>query len=428
MRREFGWPLAELGNIRLRKGDLEGAEEAFLAAHQNAWTPQPGLVLARLGQGNVDAALNLICDAVEHPFDVPSKERPPFGRLRLAPLSEAQVEIAVAARNVAMARRAADELGEISAWFSSSGLSGSAALAQGRVVLLEGDYRRAVAECESAIIAWTDVGAPYEAAVARMVLADCRIKLGSADAAQMEWVAAHKAFERFGAKGWVEKVLRILDEGERAKGMSADPVVEANVSRTDVGNCVFRCEGDRRTVRFGGMTVLLHDLIGLRFLERMLCEPGREFHVLDLVAVERGSLPVVTRDSKLETTRADIGDAGCLLDDQARKAYKRHLVEVDEDIEEATAMNDPERLALAQADREYLINELSRAVGLGDRRRKAGVTSERARSSVTRSLRYGMSRIAEHHPSLAQHLDQTVRTGTYCVYSPDSRVPTEWVA
>ena len=33
MRREFGWPLAELGNIRLRKGDLAGAEEAFAAAH-----------------------------------------------------------------------------------------------------------------------------------------------------------------------------------------------------------------------------------------------------------------------------------------------------------------------------------------------------------------------------------------------------------
>lgn len=36
MRREYGWPLTELGNARLRKGDFPGAEEAFLAAHQNA--------------------------------------------------------------------------------------------------------------------------------------------------------------------------------------------------------------------------------------------------------------------------------------------------------------------------------------------------------------------------------------------------------
>lgn len=225
--------------------------------------------------------------------------------------------------------------------------------------------------------------------------------------------------------GWVEKILASLDEGDRAEDM---PAVEPNVSPADAESCVFRCDGDTRTVRFDGITVLLHDLIGLRFLERMLCEPGREFHVLDLVAVEGGSLPALAKDSEIGTTRADLGDAGFLLDDQARKAYKRRLLDVDEDIEEAAAMNDSGRLALAQADREYLINELSRAVGLGDRTRKAGETSERARSSVTRSLRYGMSRIAEHHPSLAEHLAQTVPTGTYCVYAPDSRVPTEWAA
>src|SRR5680860_1172989 len=34
MRREFGWPLAEFGTIRLRRGDLTGAAEAFAAAHE----------------------------------------------------------------------------------------------------------------------------------------------------------------------------------------------------------------------------------------------------------------------------------------------------------------------------------------------------------------------------------------------------------
>ena len=33
LRRELGWPLTELGRIRLQKGDIEGAEQALLAAH-----------------------------------------------------------------------------------------------------------------------------------------------------------------------------------------------------------------------------------------------------------------------------------------------------------------------------------------------------------------------------------------------------------
>jgi hypothetical protein len=37
-----------------------------------------------------------------------------------------------------------------------------------------------------------------------------------------------------------------------------------------------------------------------------------------------------------------------------------------------------------------------------------------------------MARIGEHHPQLGEHLSRTVRTGTYCAYSPDPHVPPGW--
>ena len=51
LRREFGWPLTELGRIRLRRGDIAGAEAAFREAHAVGWDPQPGLALVAPGQG-----------------------------------------------------------------------------------------------------------------------------------------------------------------------------------------------------------------------------------------------------------------------------------------------------------------------------------------------------------------------------------------
>jgi hypothetical protein len=69
---------------------------------------------------------------------------------------------------------------------------------------------------------------------------------------------------------------------------------------------------------------------------------------------------------------------------------------------------------------------LARAVGLGGRTRSTGGASERARTSVTRSLRYALSRLAEHHPAAAAHLGQSVHTGTYCAYTPDSLAPIAW--
>ena len=38
----------------------------------------------------------------------------------------------------------------------------------------------------------------------------------------------------------------------------------------------------------------------------------------------------------------------------------------------------------------------------------------------------GRARLAEHHPVAAAHLDQHLRTGTYCCYSPDPIAPVEW--
>ncbi|CAN5357941.1 hypothetical protein BH23ACT3_BH23ACT3_02900 [soil metagenome] len=99
---------------------------------------------------------------------------------------------------------------------------------------------------------------------------------------------------------------------------------------------------------------------------------------------------------------------------------------MDDDIDEATRLNDTGRVEFAQRDREYLIAELTSAVGLGGRNRTVGGDAERARSSVTRSIRYGLERLAEHHPVAARHLHHNVHTGTYCVYASDPLAPVDW--
>lgn len=421
MRREFGWPLAELGNIRLRKGDLDGAEEAFLAAHDHAWSPHPGLALVRLEQGDAAAALALIDDAIAHPVQIPSKERPPFGDLSLAPLVEAQAEIAVAAGDLAAARSAADRLASIADEYPGRWLEACAALARARVALGEGDHDEAIALSTGAVAAWADVGAPYETASARLVLGEAKRGAGNEEGARMEFRSAQRAFEAFGATTRAARAGRLAEAGEPAVSVAAAPDDEAS------GVAVFRVEGDTRTVTFDGDTVRLRDLKGFRYLERLLADRDREFHVLDLVAVESGTLPtggVVDRDAGLVVTAGDEGLP--VLDDQAREAYRRRLQEVEADIEDATRDNDLGRIELAERDRDYLVAELSRAVGLAGRHRAVGSSSERARTSITRALRYALARLTEHHPALGAHLEASVRTGTYCSYTPEPRNRVDW--
>ena len=413
LRRELGWPLSELGRIRLRMGDIHGAEEALLAAHHAGWDPQPGLALVRLAQGDVASAAASIRDALENPMQVPSKELPPNTDLRRAPLLEAQVEIEVAAGDMERARAAAGELEAVADRFESKALAASTALAYGRVRLAEGATADAQRHFEEAGRLWHEVGAPYEAAVAQTGLAEAHRAQGNAHRADSEQQAARAVFER----------IQDVRHADRAAPVAVVPEPDPHrAPRLDV----FRREGDYWLVAFDEHTVRVRDLKGMRYLARLLADPGREFHVLDLVAAETGPTAAGGRPAEPGLSYRGLGDAGPLLDARAKEAYRRRLAETEDDIGEALAMGDDERAAQADVERDLLIRELSRAVGLGGRDRRAAAASERARASVTRAIRQAIARIREHHPPMGTHLDRAIRTGTYCVYLPDSPTAMEW--
>jgi tetratricopeptide (TPR) repeat protein len=386
LRREMGWPLSELGRIRLRRGDIDGAEEALLAAHRAGWDPQPGLALVHLARGDVAAAATSIREALDHPGLVPSKERPPATDLQRAPLLEALVEIEVAAGDIRGARGAADELERVAERFRSKSLAAGAALARARVQLAEGDVAEAEGSSSESARLWHEIGAPYEGALARMVLAEALKANGHDEQADLELRAARTT----------------LDQIEPAAGASA-------------GTNVIRRDGDYWSVVFEGRAIHVKDLQGVRYLAQLLVNPGHEFHVLDLVAAETGQ-------------QVPPSDAGPHLDEAAKAAYGRRLAEIEDDIEQARVLEDDEREAQADAEREFLVREIARAVGLGGRDRRAGSASERARSGVTRAIRQGIARIAEHDAKLGEQLSACISTGTYCAFVPGPDVPARWTS
>ena len=427
-RRELGWPLTELGRIRLRRGDVDGAEDAFTAAHDVGWYAQPGLALVSLARGDVEQAAESIDDALAHVLYVPSKELPPHTELRRAPLLEAQVEIELAAGNVEAARVAADDLSRIAATFESKALVAGAAFARGRVGLAQGDATTARRDLDEAVRLWREIGAPYETGLAQMELARAYRAADNEPRAIGEFRAARSAFERVGA-------LHLAAEADDACGDAGGEAAPRGDRRTGArsaigarhgsGN-VFRREGDYWLVEYEGLAVRLHDAKGLHYLARLLGEPGGEVHVLEMVSSEREGAVGTTSTREDGLTMSHDMDSGVLLDAQAKAAYRRRLAEIEDDIDQARLLGDGERAAQAHAEREFLARELSRAVGLDGRDRRADSSSERARASVTRAIRQAMVRITGHHPVLGEHLRHTIRTGTYCRYLPGAPMPTTW--
>jgi class 3 adenylate cyclase len=215
----------EIGEIRRRRGDFAQAEEAYGQASDlgHPTGSQPGLALLRLAQGKVEPAAAAIRRTLE------SDGLDPLTRTNLLP---AQVEIALAAGELARARSAAGELEEIADGYRIDGvrtphMEGTLQLTLGKIRLAEKDFDGAMTAFKAARSTWDKVGAPYETAQARMLLGIAYRGKEDEHSARDEIEAAKAAFERLGAALDTQRAAELLGETGAARTFVFTDIVDS---------------------------------------------------------------------------------------------------------------------------------------------------------------------------------------------------------
>jgi DNA-binding CsgD family transcriptional regulator len=203
------YALAELYRMR---GDVPAAERAYHQASEHGRTPDPGLALLRLAQGQHEAARA----GIDRVLGESTRGR------RRADVLVAGVEILLAVGDVSAARRAADELTTISGTLNSEWLGAMAAAAQGAVELGDGQPRHALAPLRQALTTWDDLEAPYEAARVKVLLGRACSALGDADGARIEWDSAARVFRQFSAAPALGEVEALQRRGSRSTASQTD--------------------------------------------------------------------------------------------------------------------------------------------------------------------------------------------------------------
>lgn len=187
---------------------------------------------------------------------------------------------------------------------------------------------------------------------------------------------------------------------------------------------LFRKEGDYWVLSSSGAVVHMKDSKGMHYIARLLRNPGREFHVLDLV----GEGLVAAGEGCPGPSRAALTMGGqhgraeavtYILDSRAKAEYRRRLTELGEELEEAERNHDTGRAVQLRAEVEFISEELAAAVGLRGRDRSAASNAERARSAVTKRIKDAIARIYGANPTLGHHLTTAIKTGLFCVYVAD---------
>jgi DNA-binding CsgD family transcriptional regulator len=188
--------LRERGDLLRIRGRLADAETAYQHSVELGFEPQPGLAMCWLARGRTVAAVTAIRRLL-------TETHGPVRRSRLLPSA---VEILLAAGDLDEARRCAEELTGIGSTFGFAAPQAAAAYATATVALRAGEHTEALDAARTACQLWTGIAAPYEAARARVVLAQVLQAIGDEESARAELSTARSALVELGAAPAVREI------------------------------------------------------------------------------------------------------------------------------------------------------------------------------------------------------------------------------
>lgn len=180
----------ELGEVRLKMGDLDAAEEAFRQAAEMGVTPQPGLAQAMVQRG--------------HPEQAATGLRRILGSTGIGPLERAkmlptQLEIALSLDDLDTARAAAGELAVIAGQHPTPAMRATADAAAAAVLLAEDRLEEAADAAGRARDLFAGIDLAYEAARAAELLGRVHHAQGHVAGARDEEAGALATYEQIGA-------------------------------------------------------------------------------------------------------------------------------------------------------------------------------------------------------------------------------------
>jgi hypothetical protein len=319
-------------------------------------------------------------------------------RLRATELLFVVVDAELAAGDTLAARGACEELILRSGSLDLPTLRARAAGVRARAVAASDGIPDAIAILEVAVNDVDPVRLAWIHATLLIELARLRELDGDVACARLDAEAASAALRR------LDVVVPAADAALLARLTARSPARGADVA-------TLTRDGKWWDAAHGGARVRLQDSKGLAYLADLIANAGTERHALDLVDRVEGVDPG-------GIDRRRLGDAGELLDAQARTAYRHRIEALRSQADEAIEAGMLERAEAIQDELDQLVAQLAAAFGIGGRERRAASAAERARLNVTRAVRAAIARLAEALPEPGTELARHVRTGVYCSYAP----------
>nr|WP_157527358.1 hypothetical protein [Kibdelosporangium sp. MJ126-NF4] len=220
----------------------------------------------------------------------------------------------------------------------------------------------------------------------------------------------HRPLTAYARADLAEALLRRNNHGDRPRANELLDSAIAEANAMGMTNRMGRClkpqtislghRDNHWVVGYGDRETTVDDLVGVRYLARLVANPGTEISALDLVSggPDSANQP--------------------LIDDTARAAYTARAHVLVAEITEARDNADHARVARLEVELDALTAEIERSTGRAGRSRAFTGSAERARIAVRKAITRAIDAVEAREPAAAMALRSTVTTGYQCSYRP----------
>ncbi len=192
-------------------------------------------------------------------------------------------------------------------------------------------------------------------------------------------------------------------------------------------NNSFVLSGDYWKITFNQKTVMIKDTKGIQYINYLIRIKGKSIHVSELYYAINPKDTTQTDDTLSSMTEEQLNTEGFslsnldnrfeLLDKAAITSLKRHIEQLNDQIEEATEFGEFEALEKLETEKDQIIARLSSDMGLAGKSRLSSSPIENIRKNIERRISEDTRKLQNSFPEFASHLKTALKTGTVCQYT-----------
>jgi hypothetical protein len=191
---------------------------------------------------------------------------------------------------------------------------------------------------------------------------------------------------------------------------------------------LYRLEDGTWNIQFNGRVLTRRKSVGLGCIHELLKQPNADIAASVVWAAQKGEIVGCKSEREFADegfkelglrVQSDRGEED--LPDEARCRLQDSLREMKEELA-ALEVSGEQGLAFEKRQEIKQVQEYLRQASFRGHKKRSSDGYEKARKRVSVGIARTIADLQAEHPALARHLDNSIRTGKYCRYAPETDV------